>query len=374
MLSAGDHAPPFNLLDATGERFILRQEVGFPQLLVFQGSDAQTGNAELLQALQAALPDFERIGAKMVSIGPDSLEQRKQFAEDAAITYCLLSDPHHEVAGMFCLCEADYWSSAETVSYPSTAFLLDANLMIVGILSPFNAEQIAAVIETFKICCPKRDPYLVSDVYAPPVLLIPDVLDGGTCRALMDLWETQNQVSHFMRADGDKTVGVVDARMKIRRDHFIKDEQIKSHINGFFQRRVYPEIEKCFNYVVYEYEHFKIACYDAETGGYFRQHRDNTSGGTAHRKWALSLNLNTDEYEGGYLRFPEYGPQLYKPPTGSAVVFSCSLMHEATDVTAGRRFVLLSFFYGENESRNRELYLSKYGTDDYIPKEVTDSQ
>ena len=95
MLSAGDHAPPFNLLDATGERFILRQEVGFPQLLVFQDGDAQTENAELLQALQVALPDFERIGAKIVSIGPDSLEQRKQFAEDAAITYCLLSDPHH---------------------------------------------------------------------------------------------------------------------------------------------------------------------------------------------------------------------------------------------------------------------------------------
>ena len=90
---------------------------------------------------------------------------------------------------------------------------------------------------------------------------------------------------------------------------------------------------------------------------------------TAHRRWALSLNLNSGDYEGGYLRFPEYGPQLYTPGTGSAVVFSCSLMHEATDVTAGKRFVLLSFFYAEKESRERKQYETEYGTEDYLPKE-----
>ena len=47
----------------------------------------------------------------------------------------------------------------------------------------------------------------------------------------------------------------------------------------------------------------------------------------------MSLNLNAGEYEGGFLRFPEYGPNLYMPETGCAVVFSCSLLHEALAVT-----------------------------------------
>ncbi len=36
------------------------------------------------------------------------------------------------------------------------------------------------------------------------------------------------------------------------------------------------------------------------------------------------------------------------------MVFSCSLLHEATRVTAGRRFVLLGFFYGEAEQVLRD--------------------
>ncbi|MCH8997996.1 MAG: 2OG-Fe(II) oxygenase, partial [Proteobacteria bacterium] len=51
---------------------------------------------------------------------------------------------------------------------------------------------------------------------------------------------------------------------------------------------------------------------------------------------------------------PEYGPQLYQPEVGGAVVFSCSLLHEATRVTSGRRFVLLGFFYSEAEQKLRE--------------------
>ncbi len=36
----------------------------------------------------------------------------------------------------------------------------------------------------------------------------------------------------------------------------------------------------------------------------------------------MTLNLNTEEYEGGELRFPEFGPNLYRPGTGDAVIFS----------------------------------------------------
>ena len=63
-------------------------------------------------------------------------------------------------------------------------------------------------------------------------------------------------------------------------------------------------------------------------------HRDNTTKGTAHRRFAVTINLNAGEFEGGELRFPEFGPRTYRPPTGGAVVFSCSLLHEAPPVTA----------------------------------------
>jgi predicted 2-oxoglutarate/Fe(II)-dependent dioxygenase YbiX len=122
------------------------------------------------------------------------------------------------------------------------------------------------------------------------------------------------------------------------------------HLASTIGRRVMPEVSKAFAFRATRFEGFTIACYDAATGGVFRAHRDNLSPATAHRRFALSLNLNAG-YEGGYLRFPEYGPHLYRPAAGGALVFACAHLYEVTEVRQGRRFVLLSFLFGEGESR-----------------------
>lgn len=84
-------------------------------------------------------------------------------------------------------------------------------------------------------------------------------------------------------------------------------------------------------------ERYIVACYDPAERGHFGAHRDNTTAGTAHRRFAVTINLNAEEFEGGELRFPEYGQRSWRAPTGGAVVFSCSLLHQALPVTAGRR-------------------------------------
>jgi predicted 2-oxoglutarate/Fe(II)-dependent dioxygenase YbiX len=94
-------------------------------------------------------------------------------------------------------------------------------------------------------------------------------------------------------------------------------------------------------------ERYLIACYDAAGGGYFRPHRDNTTNATLHRRFAVTINLNAEDYEGGDLRFPEFGPKSYRAPTGGAVVFSCALMHEALPVTRGKRYAFLPFLYDD---------------------------
>jgi predicted 2-oxoglutarate/Fe(II)-dependent dioxygenase YbiX len=105
---------------------------------------------------------------------------------------------------------------------------------------------------------------------------------------------------------------------------------------------VVGEIKKQFDIECRRVEEIKIACYDR--GGYCRVHRDNQSPSTAHRQFAVSLALS-DDYEGGSLRFPKYGMRAYRPPRRGAVVFHCGLLHEVTNVTAGERFVLLTFLH-----------------------------
>jgi predicted 2-oxoglutarate/Fe(II)-dependent dioxygenase YbiX len=68
----------------------------------------------------------------------------------------------------------------------------------------------------------------------------------------------------------------------------------------------------------------------------------------------MTINLNTPEYEGGCLWFPEYGPSLFRPQVGEAIIFSCSLLHEVTPVVFGKRYALLSFFYDDAAAQQRQ--------------------
>ena len=118
---------------------------------------------------------------------------------------------------------------------------------------------------------------------------------------------------------------------------------LNQEIRDLFGRRVMPEVFKAFQYWVKSYEVLRVGCYDSADGGYFRRHRDDIGDSRTPRRFALSANLNA-EFDGGDLLFPEYGRQVYRPAAGSAVVFSCQLLHEALPVTAGRRIGLFTFF------------------------------
>ena len=107
-------------------------------------------------------------------------------------------------------------------------------------------------------------------------------------------------------------------------------------------------------------ERYVVACYDAADRAVFHPHRDSTTQGTAHRRFACSIHLNGG-FEGGDLRFGEFGPATYRPPVGGAVVFSCALLHEATRVTRGRRYAFLPFLYDEAGAEVLAAYEARVG-------------
>lgn len=178
-----------------------------------------------------------------------------------------------------------------------------------------------------------------------PVLVVPRVFDAEFCKRLIATYETQGgAVSGVMREKDGLTIGVVDD-FKRRRDVNIDDEMLRREVRRRLERALFPEVHRVYQWRPTHVERYLIACYDADEGGYFRAHRDNETPGTAHRRFAVSINLNAEDFEGGDLRFPEFGRRTYRPPTGGAVVFSCSLQHEATPVTRGRRYAYLPFLY-----------------------------
>jgi predicted 2-oxoglutarate/Fe(II)-dependent dioxygenase YbiX len=190
-----------------------------------------------------------------------------------------------------------------------------------------------------------------------PVLFIPNVFDADFCRHIIHVRKPEeSEESGMLINENGKSKKVFEDNQIRRRDYFLKEGETQERVRHFIRNRVRPEIQKAFHFEVTRFEAFNIVCYDASNGGYIRPHCDDTLEEIAYRRFAMTINLNVGEYEGGYLRFPDYGSDFYRPETGSAAIFSCSVLHEVTAVTKGRRFALLSFLYGEREAQQREEY------------------
>lgn len=361
-LNVGDHAIPFALSDQSREVIYLRDEAGKPTILIFYASDEIPTCQDIACAFRDLMPTFNKFDVQIYIISPDLPEVHQKFAREYGIPFPLLSDSHQNVSKKYGVCFPKD-NNRGVMQYSRAAFLLDPNQRIVQIYSLKHLSvSIEAMLTDIQNLLPQEEARHMT--MQAPVLLIPNVLSVNLCNYLIDIWQIKgNDESGFMCQSGDKTVGYIDHTHKIRRDHFLKDPQVVARLDKIMRSIVFPEIKKVFNFEVTRREAYRIACYDSSLGGFFNVHRDNTTGGTAHRRFAMTLNLNMGEYEGGFLRFPEYGPHLYKPNTGGVVIFSCSLMHEATRVTSGLRFALLTFFYGEKEAESRINYENKAQND-----------
>lgn len=254
-----------------------------------------------------------------------------------------------------------YWdyerSVAEQFAVPEgelATLVISPRLQIVAAVREGDPQLHAKAVLDVMASVPRTDALPPMLAHAP-VLVIPSVFEPDFCRMLIEGYEKNGgRESGFMREIDGKTVEVKDRNHKVRSDWTIQDQQITRAVQARFMRRVVPEIKKSFQFDVTRMERYIVACYAAEEGGHFRAHRDNTTKGTAHRRFAVSINLDAEAYDGGDLRFPEFGRRTYRAPTGGAVVFSCSLLHEATQVTRGRRYAFLPFLYDEAAKKIRE--------------------
>lgn len=237
------------------------------------------------------------------------------------------------------------------------AFVTDANAHLIGRLEasreqpPTIANQAAQIFQQWQL--PK--PRIITA--QAPILFIPQVFEPDFCAALIEAFKQRgSEPSGVLKVEAGKMVYETQNDTKIRREHRVVDNDLRAAIETRLAERVLPEIEWAYNFKATSYEGIKILLYDADSGGHFVAHRDNDGPDTAHRRFAMTLNLNTEQYQGGELRFPEYSHDLYKPASGGAAIFSCSLAHEALPVTSGQRYAVVVFFSGGQDKFKKAAF------------------
>jgi peroxiredoxin len=335
-LSVGDIAPPCVLPDRDGRVIDLRSDAiaGNPIAIVF----CPTFTPSLARAVAdyaARLDTVNATGSRLFAV---------TLAEAAASAwqstpFPVLRDADGRVFRAF---EADTRDRLTTI-------VLRSNYHVAAIVRSTPKTHVAEALAVVERLAAERKPTLMAP--HPPVLMVPEILTPKECRLLIGVYETRGNV--FMPpGPGIDYIGK-DYKMRIpehgrrdRIDHWIVEEDTKEFIRNRLERRLFPEIAKAFHYSITAWERMRIGCYQGDRGGKLHGHRDNVEP-TPYRRFAMSMNLNVEEFTGGELRFPEFGDQRYRPDNGAAFVFSSSLLHEALHVTSGRRLVLLAFLFGD---------------------------
>lgn len=318
IIARGERAPDFALPRGHGDRPVRFYGLvgGRPVVLLLAGGDEGGVVADVAARLHAA-------------------------RGDAVDVHAVLRTPTEEMADAFHDPDGRIHGVYGVQDDPATAVVLDANLRVAA-TSPIHDRDrtVEAILDG--IPTPPDDDGAVAPRLAP-VLFVPDAITAPLRDELVERWRTEGSVETGVEmVVEDQRAEVTDVRRKRRRDHTVTDPQLLRRLTQHVGARVFPELQKAFAFTAGGFEGFKIGCYTAGDRGHFEAHRDNLSAGTAHRRFGLTLNLN-DDYAGGELRFPEYGPTRYRPAAGEALLFSGSHLHEVLPVERGRRFVLLSF-------------------------------
>lgn len=339
-LSIGEPASWFVCRTRTRERFHFDTVAGRHIVLSFFGSLSEPRSTALMNGVCSHRERFDDVRASFFGVSVDPADLENPLLADALPGIRFFLDFDRRVSRLYGV--ADQASGR----YRPTTYILDPGLRVLAVLKNSDAAHFSEIAATLD-----RLPEAGASFAAPrhaPVLVLERIFEPRLCRALIEYYERLGgNESGFMRDVNGKTRVIHDHEHKRRSDRVVEDSALAEACRTRIQQRLVPEVRKAFQLNVTRMERSIVSCYDAAQGGHFRPHRDNTTRGTAHRRFAVSLFLNSGEYDGGFLRFPEFGPALYTAPPGGAVVFGCSLLHEATPVTRGRRYMFLPFLYDD---------------------------
>jgi len=345
-LSVGEPAPWFVCRSPSNPRYNFSTVAGRYVVLCFLGSAQHADSQTVLQALDAQRALFDAEHLMLFHVSSDADDEARGRLGDRARGFRVFWDFDRAVARQFGLCAGA--ADGPDGGLRKMIYVLDRRLCVMT-ATPFHVDAAASVARVIRVLqsLPTAGPPRMAGLQAP-VLVVPRVFSPELCRTLVQTYQQQGgQPSGFMRDVNGKTTLINNDSHKKRSDCLLQDDKLQRTCMVAIRARLLPQLCNAFQFQATRMERHLVSCYDAGEGGHFRPHRDNSTLGTAHRRFAVSLFLNTGDYEGGLLRFPEYGSALFTAPVGGAVVFSCSLQHEATPVTTGRRYMYLPFLYDE---------------------------
>ncbi len=94
----GKKAPAFTLESSAGKKVKLSDFKGSLVVLYFYPKDNTSGCTVEAREFRDAIPEFDKVGAVVLGVSPDSVASHCNFIDKHELNFLLLSDPDHVAA------------------------------------------------------------------------------------------------------------------------------------------------------------------------------------------------------------------------------------------------------------------------------------
>ena len=124
-IEPGQAAPEFCLPDEEGREVCLKDLRGKWVVLYFYPKDNTPGCTKEAEGFSQLLPEFEKLGAVVLGVSPDSVESHRRFKEKKGLKVKLLSDENREVVKAYGVWQKKKNFGREYFGVVRTTYLID---------------------------------------------------------------------------------------------------------------------------------------------------------------------------------------------------------------------------------------------------------
>jgi len=144
VVTEGEPAPDFTLPSDTGEEVSLSDFRGRPVVLYFYPKDDTPGCTAQAQGIRDAYADFERAGAIVLGVSPDSVKRHVKFKEKYGLPFTLLADPEHEVAERYGVWGEKRYMGRAYMGIDRTTFVISPDGSVAKVMPKVKPDTHAA--------------------------------------------------------------------------------------------------------------------------------------------------------------------------------------------------------------------------------------
>ncbi|TDK36634.1 thioredoxin-dependent thiol peroxidase [Rhizobium deserti] len=150
-LTMGDIAPSFELPRNGGGTTDLKAFCGTPVVLYFYPKDDTTACTKQAISFTSLLPEFEKAGAVVIGVSPDTVAKHDKFAKKHDLGLILVSDEDTALANRYGVWKEKSMYGRSYMGVERTTFLIGADGRIARIWPKVKVERHAEdVLESVK--------------------------------------------------------------------------------------------------------------------------------------------------------------------------------------------------------------------------------